>query len=171
MASAMIGRSAVLLTFLMCSAAATSSAQTYPRWFLYQGEISDARVSAGYVLPSMYRDSSISYAFKSGCVSYAMYKRMAIEGSEAFWSTEGGNAWMGSDIQISFDTSAVDDCVSHFTVLDTYYDKKMVIVLGGDPQVKVDDAMKAPVHIASIPQPDWVERLPSKPGMAYAVGE
>ncbi|HLP16681.1 MAG TPA: LPP20 family lipoprotein [Bacteroidota bacterium] len=164
-------RPLLVLTIVLLAAAASAMGQSYPRWFLYQGEIPGTRFGAGYVRPSMYRDSSTSYAFRSGCISYAMYKGMSISGSEAFWSTEGGNAWMGSDIQISFDTSMVEYAVSRFGVLDAYHDKVKTIVLAGDSAIELPEQMKEIVPVSSIPQPDWVESLPAQRGMAYAVGE
>lgn len=166
-----IARTFICLFLLNIGWGAEAASQVYPRWFLFQGEIPSNRIAVGYVRPSVYRDSSTSYAFRSGCTSYAMYRRISLSGSEAFWATEGGTAWMGSDIQISYDTSAADDAQKEFCVLDTYHDRVKTIVLAGDSGLTVDASMKAVIPVSSVQKPDWVETLPEHPQMVYAVGE
>jgi hypothetical protein len=164
-------RRLIVLTALMLAAASSAPGQMYPRWFLYQGMIPQSRIGVGYVRPSMYRDSSTAYAFRAGCTSYAMDRRMSISGSEAFWSTEGGTAWMGSEIGMSYDTSAAEAAQRQFCVLDMYHDKVKTIVLSGDSGLVVSGELKTVISVASIRMPDWVEKLPSRPHTIFAVGQ
>jgi hypothetical protein len=162
-----------IIWFCLLSAcwATDASSQVYPRWFLFQGEISSNRITVGYVRPSAYRDSSTAYAFRAGCASYAMNRRLSISGSEAFWSTEGGTAWMGSEIHLSYDTTAADDVQNEFCILDAYHDKVKTIVLAGDSGVDVGKAIRTIIPVSAIQKPDWVETLPVRPHMMFAVGE
>jgi hypothetical protein len=161
-----------MIALCVCCAALPCSAQgqSYPRWFLYQGEIASYRIGVGYVQPALHPDSASMYAFRLGCTEYAMHRRLSIAGGEIFWSTEGGTAWMGSDITVRYDTSIADRVQSEFRVLDTYHDAKKTITLAGDASVTIDDALKAVVPVGSIRMPDWVETLPSDARMRYAVG-
>lgn len=165
------GRSIVFL--FVCAAALHTSAkaQTYPRWFLYPGEIRSARVAAGFVQPALNPDSASMYAFRRGCTAYAMHKRLVVEGGEIFWSTEGGNAWMGSDISAVYDTSLAERAESEFRLLATYHDKNKIITLAGDSSVVLDEAMRTPVPIGTLQMPVWVETLPNEPRTVFAVGQ
>jgi hypothetical protein len=161
-----------ILVLLVCAAALPFCAegQTYPRWFLYQGEIPSDRIGVGYVIPAMRRDSAARYAFRLGCTEYAMHRGLSITGGEIFWSTEGGNAWMGSDISVSFDTTLADRAQGDFCVLDTYHDANKTITLAGDSSVRVDNALRTVVAVRTIGMPAWVETLPSAPRTLFAVG-
>lgn len=160
------------MTFL-CTAAALqgiAQAQTYPRWFLFQGELPSTKIGVGYVQPAMHRDSASMYAFRKGCTAYAMHHHCSVIGGELFWSTEGGNAWLGSDITVTYDTSLAEHAERAFRLLATYHDARKTITLAGDSTLAIDDAQKAEVAVASVPMPVWVETLPSSPHMAYGVG-
>ncbi len=158
--------------FLVCVTALSSVAlaQAYPRWFLFQGEIGSNRVGAGYVQPAFRPDSASMYAFRRGCTAYAMHTHLSIAGGEVFWSTEGGNAWMGSDICVTYDTTAAERAQGEFVMLDTYHDRKKTITLAGDPSIALGEAMKARIPIASVGMPEWVETLPTAPRTVFAVG-
>ncbi|MGE5314062.1 MAG: hypothetical protein ACM3Q4_05165 [Acidobacteriota bacterium] len=166
-----IGRFIISLCLFNACWGADAASQIYPRWFLFQGEIPSSRITVGFVRPSLYRDSSISYAFKAGCTSYGINRRLSITGREAFWATEGGTAWMGSDISLSYDSAAADNAQREFRVLDCYTDRVKTIVLAGESGMEIDQALKAPVPVASVRKPEWVEKLPSSPTMQYAVGQ
>lgn len=161
----------LLILIVLMLAAASAYGQTYPRWFLFQGRIPGARIGVGFVRPSVFRDSSTAYAFRAGCTAYAMYRRMSISGSDAFWSTEGGTAWMGSDIGLSYDTSLAQDAQSGFRVLDAYHDKVKTIVLAGDSGLALSADMRKVISVSSIPMPEWVEKLPEASRTVFAVGE
>ena len=145
-------------------------AQVYPRWFLFQGEIPSTRIAVGYVMPAWHPDSAAQYAFRYGCTTYAMHKHCSVIGGEIFWATEGGTAWMGSDITVEYDTALAEQIQEEFCILDTYHDAKKTITLGGDSTIGLDKTMKTKIAIGSVPMPDWVETLPSKPGTIFAVG-
>ncbi len=157
---------AVIASIYPCRA----QAQTYPRWFLYQGEIQSARIGVGYVQPARIPDSAARYAFRLGCTAYAMYASCSVIGGETFWSTEGGNAWMGSDISVRYDTLLSERIQGEFRILDAYHDKKKTITLAGDSTIELSNAMRAKIFIGSVRMPAWVEALPSKPKTDFAVG-
>jgi hypothetical protein len=99
-----------------------------------------------------------------------MNRRLSISGSEAFWSTEGGTAWMGSEIHLSYDTTVADDAQNEFCILDAFHDKVKTIVLAGDSGVAVEKAFRTIISVSTIQKPDWVETLPVSPRMMFAVG-
>ena len=147
-----------------------AQAQVYPRWFLYQGEIRSPRIGVGFVQPALRPDSAARYAFRLGCTEYAMHNYCSVVGGETFWATEGGTAWMGSDITVRYDTSLAERVQREFRILDAYHDKKKTITLAGDSAVELDNAMRANIPVASIRMPVWVETLPSTPKTVFAVG-
>lgn len=150
----------------------TAGAQQYPRWFLEQNQVScRSKIVSVMRAPSLYRDSAVALAFRTGCELLAKYTAVTIRGGQAFWTTEAGVHSMGEQYEEEFDTTISDRYQSSLKVMDTFVDKQKTIVLAGDSSVcRLNDDIKAIVSISTIPQPVWVEKLPINPLYHFGVG-
>ncbi len=143
--------------------------QLYPKWFLFQGDVQCSNITVGYVRPSYNRDSSIAQSFRNSCDVYAKNTKVHIAGGQAFWATEGGTVWMGSNYVEEFDSTLSAQVQKKFAVLDSYISKGIAIVLAGDSSCvrKIDDER---IRIASVKKPEWTEAPPQDARNYYSVG-
>lgn len=150
----------------------TAEAQLYPRWFLQQDQVHCRRnVVAVMKAPSLYADSAIALAFRTGCDLLAKYTNVNIKGGQAFWTTEAGVHSMGAQYTEVYDIELGDFFQSKLKVIDSFYDTKKTIVLTGDSaSCLLDESLRERVNIASVPRPQWVEELPSEQKALFGVG-
>lgn len=159
----------VVLLFLFVS---TAAAQEYPRWFLEQGTVPCSMKSVMVMrAPSLYKDSAVALAFRSGCELLAKYTEVTVKGGQAFWTTEAGVHSMGASYTESYDSTLGDRYQSSLRILDAFVDKQKTIVLLGDSAAcRLEDDQRRIVRAASIPEPEWVEKLPVHRQFHFGVG-
>ncbi len=148
----------------------TCPGQSYPRWFLDQEEVPCVSATVGYASPSFYPDSSAAQAFRDGCETFARQSRLDVSGGQAFWSTEIGVYWMGSDFREQYDTSEVARARSVLRPLDTFRSSGLVAVLLGDPGCEVDELQRTAIPIRGTQPPSWTQSPPQGTSDYYAVG-
>jgi hypothetical protein len=162
-------RSVLFVAATICFSA-QSTAQSYPRWFLFPESIPCSANAVGYVHTSYYQDSAFVRAFRFACEVYAINQRTAITGTDAFWATEGGTVKMGSEYEEQFDTAMCEQLSHRFAIVDKFVDSQLTIVLAADstclPALLPRDTVKS----ENLPKPDWVTTLPTEKGYAYAIG-
>lgn len=139
----------------------------YPAWFFQQGELLCHSV-VGYANPSIYRDSAIVEAARNGAEIYARMKKTTLMGGQAFWATEVGTYWMGSNFREEFDTSLILSGRT-LNILDSYVSKNIVIVLLSDGSCSKETIRSMRV-VKKQSKPDWVESLPASREYYYGVG-
>jgi hypothetical protein len=150
----------------------TASAQHYPRWFLEQDLLPcGTKVVSVMRAPSLYRDSAVALAFRTGCDLLAKYTTVNVRGGQAFWTTEAGVHSMGAQYSETYDTTLGDRFQSTLKVLDAFVDKQKTIVLAGDPAAcSLSEEARLVLSVASVPQPEWVELLPRDAQYHFGVG-
>jgi hypothetical protein len=148
--------------------AISSLAQSYPAWFLNQGSLTCESAVVGYANPSYYPDSAIAQAVRNAIVNAGRLRATRVSGGQAFWSTEGGMFWMGSNIREDFDSMLSAERGS-WKILDAFTTPGFVAVLYGDSACIVDPSARAIVRVPSKP-PLWTETLPNDDRFFYAVG-
>ena len=154
---------------LLCLAQSIQ-AQVYPSWFVDQEKSLCGPTVVGYAHASFYPDSSAAQAIRDGTERWARNRQTIVAGGQAFWSTEIGTAWMGSNIQEHFDTTSVTQVLTFLAPLDTLQLEGLVAVLLGEPGCILAPSMRRGQVIQKAPPPAWVENLPRKAGILYAVG-
>lgn len=147
-----------------------SSAQQYPRWFLFQGKISCPSVSVGIVKTGYYQESTKKSAVLHACELAAIYQHAVVSGEQAFWATEGGTFALDAHYDIVYDTSLAEQYTEQFSVLDYFSDSHRTFVLAGDSSCSIASEFFEKVSLKSIPKPQWVERTPSLPAKVFVVG-
>lgn len=145
-------------------------AQQYPKWFLNQLSLGCKKTAVGYANPSFFPDSSAARAFRNGCETYIKQRQTNVFGGQAFWSTEIGTFWMGSDFQEQFDTVAVAQAVNHLQALDTLITQGFVAVLLSNLNCLLDTSLQERQSTSSLPSPSWLETLPYDETYYYAIG-
>jgi len=148
----------------------TGLPRSYPRWFLQQSKTGCPDLVVGYSRSFKNRDSSVDYAFRNGCVNYIRQKHTFISGGQAFWDTEIGAFWLGSDIEETFDTARVEPAMEHLKVVDTFYSDHMTAVLLSPSECRISSTMKSRQGLSGKKTPSWVSRLPKDGRYEYALG-
>jgi hypothetical protein len=156
-----------LICFTICSE--FSLAQKYPSWFLNQGEI-PCELVAGYSTLSYYRDSSVSYAMQNAYFNYARWKGSFIYGGQAFWSTEAGTAWMGSNFREEFDTSLIERTAGILKPVDTLWMSDYVVVLMSPGDCSLPSQYRVKRSTVNQQPPAWLSTLPSDKNFHYERG-
>jgi hypothetical protein len=144
--------------------------QTYPRWFLSQGDVQCDDAAVGYARPSIYKDSSIAQAFRFACDVYAITRQATIRGEEGFWATEKGTVWMGASYDESYDSTLAEGAAGRFVVVDAYTDRAKTIVLAGDSSCLRSSSLRERFGISRTTDPRRIEEAPQDAGYLYAVG-
>lgn len=142
----------------------------YPRWFLKQGEVSCEKAAVGYANLSFYTDSSAARAFRNGCETFVKQMQTYLTGGQAFWSTEVGTFWMGSNFQEQFDTIAVANLANHLKALDTLFTDRMVAILLADSACFLEKSLRERQSLQNLTAPIWTEIPPQASEHYYAVG-
>ncbi len=145
-----------------------SHAQSYPAWFLHQGTVKCESATVGYANQSYYPDSAIALAARNAILNAGRLRATRVSGGQAFWSTEAGTYWMGSNIRENFDTTVSAER-SSYKILDVFTTRGFVAVLHGDSACAVDPSARAIVRVPSRP-PLWAETIPKDDRYFYAVG-
>ncbi len=139
--------------------------QEYPLWFIHQGELPCANTAVGYVHASSYQDSAVAFAFRQAETAYVRQSRTNIRGSQAFWATEGGTFWMGSDVIEECDTATVA-----LNPIDTMVSHGLVFVLAAPHGCEASLSNGATVSLSEKIAPAWLEAIPRDTKSYYAVG-
>ena len=148
----------------------SSVAQVYPKWFLFQGEVSYGKTVVGYANPSFYADSSVSQAILNGCETYAKQMSLKMSGGQTFWSTELGTIWMSANFKEQFDSSAIALAKAQLQPVDTLFSGRLTVVLLGNSDGSGDQSITRKVSIQNLPTPQWTESPPTDNVYHYAVG-
>lgn len=161
----------VAFPLLLMSFSSPLSAQEYPRWFVFPGEV-NCRNAITVIThpPTFYRDSAIAQGFRMGCDLLARYTNMQIIGGQAFWTTEAGVHSMGARYEQLYDSSLADFYEASLSVLDSYIDKQRTLVLVGDSTCGYRPDNSGFVKMERIKQPRWVEQLPDDNKYYFGVG-
>lgn len=141
--------------------------QCYPKWFLHQGRLSQSS-AVGYSKSSFYPDSSISIAVLNGIENFARQVNVSIAGGQAFWTTEIGNIWLGSDIHETFDSARIE--LNSYNVLDTSHCRNITLILISQGDNNFDSSLKELECINDSLKPSWINNIPSDPNYLYATG-
>ncbi len=157
----------ILLSLLAVNA--ICSAQTYPRWFLEPVNLKCGSTASGYVRNFFHQSSSDSAAYVKACENLAWQHQTEISGGEAYWETEAGVFWMGSDVAEQTDSTYLHDIMSSAKKVDEFSSREMVIVLVSAGDCSVQDSMVSVMRCAR-KQPRWVESVPQGGGYTYAEG-
>ncbi|MCH8011841.1 MAG: hypothetical protein IIA61_07830 [Candidatus Marinimicrobia bacterium] len=147
------------------------TAQEYPRWFLNPSDLPCQNVVAGYAKPSLHLDSSIDWAVLSGAETYVKYSNSHLMGGEAYWSTEAGVAWMGSEITLQYDSAAVRVTAKTLQPIDTVYSHDLMIVLLSKGHCELDKRSRKRVAIKDLDTPSWINSIPQDCRYLYAMGQ
>jgi hypothetical protein len=150
----------------------TTYAQQYPRWFIEQDRIPcGTKIVSVMRAPSLYKDSAVALAFRTGCDLLAKYTAVNVRGGQAFWTTEAGVHSMGAHYVELYDSSLIDHYQSALKVIDAFVDKQKTIILAGDTAAcGLDDDLRELIPITAVPRPAWVETLPNDNRYYYGVG-
>ncbi len=143
--------------------------QTYPRWFLEPGSLHCGLSAVGYSVPFFSNHSSDSVAFADACQRLSIQHFARITGGEAFWATEAGVYWMGSDFKMMTDTSYLYTVLSEGVRLDSCSTGRMTVFLAGERGCDLPVYMRELVRCPRT-QPNWVENLPQDDEFIYAEG-
>jgi len=147
------------------------SAQEYKLWFLEQGSLNCTDTAVGYAKRSYYNDSTaIIIATQNAYKNFVVQNRVNISGEQAFWTTEIGNAWMGSDIKEVYDTNRSSIISRNVILLDRMLSNDFVAILISDRECELSPLNKFVVSINSLMRPAWVDIKPQESDYYYAVG-
>ncbi len=145
-------------------------AQSYPYWFLNSAAVKCGKISIGCANISFYPDSAAARAIRTGYKNYARHRTMEINGGQAFWSTEIGMYWMGSNFAEKFDSSAIELAASMLTPLDTLVTENLIGVLLVSSDCELVDQYRRRLSLKGVANPSWIENLPQDNSYIYARG-
>ncbi|MFQ5604999.1 MAG: LPP20 family lipoprotein [bacterium] len=145
-------------------------AQEYPLWFLKPAALKCGESEVGMENISYYPDSTAARATRNGYVQYAKHRATAVNGGQAFWSTEIGMFWMGSNYTEEFDSTAIASAENILTPLDTLVMEQFVAVLLGSADCELPDQLHRRVALQGLSPPSWIENLPESKKYFYARG-
>lgn len=143
--------------------------QVYPNWFLSQGLTKCTGTTIGYANSSFYADSAVAHAIRNAYENYSRNRITRIVGGQVFWSTEAGTFWMGADFREDFDTTAMKSAPSFVSLLDTYANANIVMVLLGDTTCRIDEVERTRLPLLKA-HPEWSDTPPKDEKYCYAVG-
>ena len=148
----------------------TSNSQEYPRWFLDQRGLSCSNMIVGYANSSYFPDSSVAQAVLNGCENFVRNRRIHFSGGQAYWSTEAGTFWMGSDFKEEFDEGELPLVKVSLHVIDTMKTQNMTAVLMSPFDCELKPIEKITKNVSRIDTPKWTETPPEDDVFFYAVG-
>ena len=142
----------------------------FPRWFFEQGRVCKGKTVVGYTRSSYFADSSATYAIEDGYSVYARQKKLHISGGQAFWSTEIGTFWMGSNFVEQIDSAYIAIGRQQLVPLDTCQVGHLTCVLLGMPGCALSANDRVLYTVTQVEKPEWIEKPPQSPSFFYAVG-
>jgi hypothetical protein len=142
--------------------------QTYPLWFLKQGDVLCPDRAVGYVNISYFPDSSVNGAIRNACEALRRQKENSIKGNQSFWETEIGTYSMYSDIFEMYDSTVFRK--DEVTLLDTVFLDNMVAVIISLNKCTIDPIIKERRNIIDVSPPSWVDTPPTSEDFLFAVG-
>ena len=146
-------------------------AQMYPEWFLNTDIISCQTSSVGLAARSYYKDTTaIKRATSDAIDNFFMQQNLSLDGSQGYWSTEMGNAWMGNDFIMKIDSSEYNMIKETTSILDTFINSNLVMVLCGQKECIPNRISKHTVLIDTLNRPRWTEIIPKSTDYYYAIG-
>lgn len=143
--------------------------QTYPRWFLEQGSLGCGTTAVGYANRGFYVDSSASQAVYNARQNLARQRMAVVSGGQAFWATEAGTAWMGGDLNVAYDSSALRSVAADTGAAETYDTGRLILSFVSGGSVDLPDSMKAAVKMPDA-EPAWVHTLRNDDSRMHSVG-
>lgn len=146
-------------------------AQTYPRWFLYQGTLDCNSTAVGYAATGYYKDSSMVAAFRNSTFNHAKNSFCSINGGQGFWNTEVGGIWMGKDITVSFDTTLTAYYEQVLIPKEFYTTNGLQIVLALEENCSLSNFETELIDLNASEEPDWLITLPQSREYYFATGQ
>ena len=141
--------------------------QEYPAWFLHPGSIA-VKTYVGYSNPTYIIDSAVSKAYLDGKKNSIIQSGFRVKGGQGFWSTEGGNYWMGDDYEELYDTGAVSKI--SLAIIDTFFkDRVTMLLLANENQIP-PAGIKNRERLSENTIPEWTNKIPETSGFIYSVG-
>jgi len=160
----------LIVSLIFCFNTAVS-AQEYKLWFLEQGSLNCTGTAVGYAKRSYYNDSTaFGIATENAYKNFAIQNQVTISGEQAFWTTETGNAWMGSDIKEVYDTNETKIITRNVSLVDTMISEDFVAILIGDRECELSSLDKFVAFNNSSMPPAWIDTKPQERDYYYAVG-
>jgi hypothetical protein len=157
----------VLLCVVVCMQTALS--QSYPRWFLEQGSLRCGLSAVGYSNKGFYEDSSVSQAARNARQNLARQRMTVVAGSQAFWTTEAGTAWMGGDLKVSVDSAALRAAATDTGRAEAFTCDDMIISLVTMSGCDLPDSMKEVIGMPA-KEPSWVRGARNSSSRIYSMG-
>ncbi len=154
----------------MLTTAGVSAAQEYPGWFLNPGALDCRTPVVGYSYPAYHADSAAVLAIRDGFINYAKQRDLTISGGQAFWTTEIGMFWMGSNFVESFDSSRAGHAENVLAPQDTVFRDSFIFTLLAGDGCELNDDARAMHQMGASGQPAWVEATPKDSAFHYGVG-
>jgi hypothetical protein len=147
----------------------TGWSQSYPRWFLEQGSLDCGLTAVGYSTKGYYSDSSASQASRAARQNLVRQRESVVTGAQAFWTTEAGTAWMGSDLAVSVDTAALEVAAADTGVAQIFFGEDMVVALVASNRAGPADSMNRLIAMPA-DEPEWVRVTQNSGTRIFAVG-
>jgi hypothetical protein len=142
--------------------------QSFPRWFLKQGDVHCHDNAVGYANLSYYPDSSVKSAIRNACESLKRQNENSVEGNQSFWETEIGTYAMYFDIVEMYDSTVSEK--DEVSLLDTLFTDNMVAVIISLSKCAIDPLMKERWDVIDVSPPSWVDTPPAGEDSWFAVG-
>ncbi len=159
-----------LIAVAMLATAGVSAAQEYPEWFLNPGALDCRTPVVGYSYPAYHADSAAVLAIRDGFINYARQQALRISGGQAFWNTEIGMFWMGSNFVESFDSSRAGNAENILVAQDTVFRDSFIFTLLTGAGCELSDHALATRRVQALAPPAWVGGTPKDSAFHYAVG-
>jgi len=140
---------------------------SYPKWFWHMPHSSNNLFAVGYAQTFFYRESSIEEATTNGINVLAKYVSVRIKGERGFKDTILGPEFAGEAFKEEPEGGVLDFVKKNHKVVATESVGDITLVLlctGEAPTLSSTKGYDQKI-------PEWISKLPKKPGFVYAVGQ
>lgn len=143
---------------LLASAPVTALAQSYPLWFLREGDLPCTTVVTGLEEATTSAEGVGSAAMKEAYTRAAMNSQCRLTGTIFSWVTEDGMTPMENSVVEVYDTSAAERFSAALVPLDTFRAGGTVGVLLAEGECSVPNALRKRVAMKGAKAPEWVTK-------------
>lgn len=140
---------------------------TYPRWFWQMPHSNNTLFAVGYAQTYFYRESSVEEATVNGINNLAKSVSARIKGERGFKDTKLGPEFAGEFFKEELEGGVLDFVKKNHKVIATETVGDITLVLLCTGEAPTLSSAKGFDQKA----PEWVSKLPKKPGFVYAVGQ
>ena len=140
---------------------------SYPKWFWHMPRSSNNLFAVGYAQTFFYRESSIEEATTNGINVLAKYVSVRIKGERGFKDTILGPEFAGEAFKEELEGGVLDSVKKNHKVIATETVGDITLVLLCTGEAPTLSSAKGFDQKA----PEWVSKMPKKPGFVYAVGQ